>query len=274
MKLKDQFRFIRQNTKKNKVFMIATGCTFLIVLLIAYGLYTPKIEVEIPQSTKVVGIEVSTENLNDEDITRMEDIEGVRAVTRKKGVRQFCLGIKYTTEGYEGIVSTYSPHFPSVLEAGIELAEGRLPESKYEVIVGDRFPSSLRSPRSPDHNVEDMNEIEAVKGEEWFDEEVLGHTFSLNLFMVNEEEVRNFPVTVVGVLDSGTNSVYITDDLFAEIESFTGTLNDELVNSQDFCEMDTENTLYESVVVYANYVDSMPGVLEELRNMGYVIMYP
>ena len=281
MKLKDQFQFIRQNMKKNRmrVFMTvlatAMGCAFLIVLAsVAYGLQGSMLKdmMESPDVTNIYVYGLKEEgmynDLYDEDIARLEDIEGVRAVTRQKSVHQ---SVTYTTEGYEGSAPTLATHFPSVLASGMELAEGRLPESPNEVVVGHYFIPSLPP---TDHNSDDLyDEQSFIKEELRFDKEVLGHTFNLNLSkMENDEEVAgDFPVTVVGIMKKPVrewdwdNSVYITDNLFEDIESFTGTL----MSTEDMGELDIENASYDEVYVFANNLESVQGISDQLDDMNY-----
>jgi len=227
MKLNDQFRFIRQNMKKNKmrvymtVLATAMSCAFLVVLAsVAYGLHRTMLK-DMMESPDVINIYVHGlkesegmySSLDDEDIARLEDIEGVRAVTRQKSVAQI---VTYTTEGYEGFAKTVSTHFPSELASGMELAEGRLPDSPNEVVVGHDLIHTLPP---TDHNSDDLyDEQSMIKEELRFDKEVLAHTFNLNLYkMENDDEVTgDFPVTVVGIMEKPVRewdrdqSVYIT----------------------------------------------------------------
>ncbi|MFK4998479.1 ABC transporter permease [Bacillus sp. N9] len=137
MTFKDQFRFVRQNMKKNKMRLFMTilataiGCTFLIVLAsVGFGLHKSIIKDRM-EDQLVTQIEVHGRTddagqyygLTDKDIEHLESIENVKAVTRRKSVEQMPL---FITEDYSTSAQTFVADFPSEMKAGFKLSEGRL----------------------------------------------------------------------------------------------------------------------------------------------------
>ncbi|PPA70871.1 ABC transporter permease [Jeotgalibacillus proteolyticus] len=288
MKLKDQFRFILQNMKKNKirVFMTvlatAMGCAFLIVLAsVAFGLHDSVLK-DTMESREINEIEIAGyeddngtyRSINDEDIARFEEMENVRTVTRAKVVGQeitASLG-----DDYEGTISASSTYFPAELEAGARLAEGRLPESSNEVVIGHHF-IPLLTPSN--ENTEDLwDEQGFVKEELRYNEAIIGETITLELKKIEdgEESTGQFEVTVTGVMEQPSREwmwdqkVYISEDLLGEMEAFTGTPRADLYDPSD---EENEGLIadgYNSVIVVAANLESVQGISDQLKDQNYL----
>ena len=124
MKLKDQFRFVRQNMKKNRtrVFMTilatAMGCAFLIVLAsVGFGLQKSVVK-EITERRVITQIDVHGKEtkdqgvfrpLNDKDIQVFEKVKDVKAVTRRKMLQQEST---YSIGNYQEATQTFVANFP------------------------------------------------------------------------------------------------------------------------------------------------------------------
>jgi len=286
MKMKDQFRFIQQNMKKNKVRVFMTvlatamGCAFLIVLAsVAFGLHDSVLK-ETMESREINEIQVhgfeeadgNYRGITDEDIAKIEEMEGVRTITRSKSIRQ---DVTYANDEFEGTAPTVASYFPAEIESGLVLAEGRLPETPNEVIVGHHFAESLVP---VGHSEDDLYDDQGgVKEELQFNEEIVGQTFQLELFKLDGEEqiAGNYEVTVVGVMEEPTREwdwnqyVYITDDLLAEVESFTGTPNAELIDPASFSNDTMEETSYDSVSVISYDIEQVQAVSDQLTESNY-----
>src|SRR5688572_28653735 len=103
MKLRDQFRFVRQNMKKNRtrvymtILATAMGCAFLIVLAsVGFGLQKSVVK-EITERRVITQIDVYGKETKDEgvfrplsgkDIEIFEKVKDVKAVTRRKMLQQ------------------------------------------------------------------------------------------------------------------------------------------------------------------------------------------
>src|SRR4051812_37431582 len=155
MKLRDQFRFVRQNMKKNRtrvymtILATAMGCAFLIVLAsVGFGLQKSVVkemtERRIMTQIDIYGQEVNEtggyRQLDDKDVQTFEKISDVKAVTRIKMLQQE--GV-YSFGEYQQSTQTMVANFPSEIKAGFELSEGRLGTGKNEVVVGYNFPLNL-----------------------------------------------------------------------------------------------------------------------------------
>ncbi|TFE02193.1 ABC transporter permease [Jeotgalibacillus salarius] len=285
MKLKDQFRFIQQNMKKNKmrvsmtILASAMSVAFLIVLAsVAFGLHDTVIKdtIESPEVTQieVAGKDIgngNAESLSNEDIEQIEALEGVNAVTRSKQVRQ---ETRYITEGYEINTQTIQSHFPSMKNAGMDLGEGAFPEEKDEVAVGYHFALNLLK--------DDVDPEEAEYGEDGhlipeqrFSGEIIGQTFDLEFKRMQdgEEITETVPVTVTGVIEkpgrewAWDQNVYITDEKLAELEAITGTSKAMLTDPADAA----EDTGYDSATVYADDLETVKSVMTSLEEEGYFV---
>ncbi|MGD7044874.1 ABC transporter permease [Jeotgalibacillus proteolyticus] len=283
MKIKDQFRFILQNMKKNKirVFMTvlatAMGCAFLIVLAsVAFGLHDSIVSDTLEKRTineiEVVGSEEG-QGITDQDIAKFEELEGVRAVTRQKFVQQDAV---YSIDGFEANAPTVAAHFPSEIASGVELAEGRLPEAPDEVVIGHHFiPLLTPSEGNPD---ELYNEDGLIKKELQFDENVIGQTIAMEIAKTDgdEETAEEFDVKIVGVMKAPGREwewdqrVYITDNMLNELEAFTGTPGAALEDPSTYEDVTAEEIPYDQVTVIASDLESVKNVSEQLESQNYM----
>jgi acetoin utilization transport system permease protein len=290
MKLRDQFRFVRQNMKKNRtrvymtILATAMGCAFLIVLAsVGFGLQKSVVE-EILEGGIVTQIDVYGQETNDgngyrqledKDIQVFEKLENVKAVTTRKMLQQE--GI-YSIGNYQLSTQTVVADFPSEIKAGFELSAGRLAKAMDEIVVGYHFPLNL-----------------SVKGEtqkEWFDEkgqlkeefrfngELIGEKLNLTVQKVeNGQPVdKNISVTVVGISKKPTKewqedrSVYISEDILKEIEAFTGTPKGIVLDSSsevELAELETDKNTFDDVKIHATNMEGVQGIADKLKEEKY-----
>jgi acetoin utilization transport system permease protein len=290
MKLRDQFRFVQQNMKKNRtrVFMTilatAMGCAFLIVLAsVGFGLQKSVVkeitEGGIVTQIDVYGQETGDENgyrsLEDKDVQAFKKLEGVKAVTTRKMLQQEGT---YSIGNYQLSTQTVVADFPSEKKAGFELAEGRLPAGKDEVVAGYHFPLNL-----------------AIKGEskkEWFDEkgqlkeefrftgELIGEKVNLTVQKLEggKQIEKIIPVTIVGVTKKPTKewqedrSVYISEDILKEIEAFTGTPKGIVLDSNgevDLTQLEANRNTFDDVKIHAKNMEGVQVIADKLKEEKY-----
>src|SRR5690606_4747004 len=154
MKFKDQFRFVRQNTKKNKsrlfmtVLATAIAVAFLMVLAsVAFGLHK-SIIADLMQDRMETEINVHGKNdpetgykpIIDEDIEYFETIENDKAITRSLHLR---LSLKFVIENYSVNSNTIVVYFPEEMKAEIQLSDEKMPENDNEIVVGYSFSEEL-----------------------------------------------------------------------------------------------------------------------------------
>lgn len=289
MKLKDQFRFVKQNMKKNKsrVFMTilatAMGCAFLIVLAsVGFGLHKSVIK-GVTEQRAVTQIDVygkqkdngSYQTVMDQDIQNFEDMKDVKAVTRRKMLQQEST---YKLENYSSMnTQTLVANMPSEIKAGFELSEGKLPEKVDEVVVGYHFAQSL----VPDNkNFEDVvDEQGRVKEEFRYKEDLIGKKIDLIVRqnIDGKIEEKAFSVTIAGIGNkpkrewmTNTN-IFISEELLKEIEEFTGTprgsLNDP--NNRSAVQQKVETDTYDEVKIYAKDMEAVEGIAAALKEKGF-----
>lgn len=294
MKWKDRFRFIRQNMKKNRsrvaMTMLATaiGCAFLIILA-SVGIGAQKYIVDDLMKDRAV-TEVSIfgksevaegENpaLTQQDVDRLEELDGVKAVSRSTIVENPAV----TKLGdYEVQPSVEMVDFNSEKKAGLKLAEGRMPAKENEVLVGYHFDKLLvNQEEGADKELYDSDGL--VKKQNRYDEPVLGKSADIEIEQIKEgERVTNmYPVTIVGVAEEPArdwevgNEVLISESMLEKIEAFTGTKNgaqiqtamsdDEIALLQDL----NEPRSFSEVNVIAGSLEQVENVTEELKKEGY-----
>lgn len=153
MKWNDRFRFVRQNMGKNKsrIFMTvlatAMGCAFLIMIAsVGFGLQKSIVD-EYTQDRAVTEIQVHSkmgENgsyvaVSKDDVAFLSSIKHVKAITTKTRIPE----AKLTLDTYSGQVAAIITNFEQEAKSGLELQEGRLPESPSEAIIGYHLGQSL-----------------------------------------------------------------------------------------------------------------------------------
>lgn len=285
MKIKDQFRFVLQNIKKNKVrtgmtiLATAMGCAFLIVLAsVGYGLQESivkdTLEQQIVTEIDIYGHIEEDDNyrsLTMEDIDYLESIDNVNAVTRRNQLRQFPT---FSLDDYQSETTAVAAHFPSEVDAGLELDEGRLPEKSNEVVVGYHF---------LDYFVQDVEDEDIydeasgeIKEEYLYQADLIGQTLNMTVkkdLDVDGEE-QTTPLTVVGILKKPTKewvqdqNVYISGEVFSGVEAYTGTPGGELGVDGDELDSTTVNA-FDEVKVYATNLEAVQTIVDELDDSNY-----
>lgn len=279
MNIKDKFRFIRQNIKKNRVrtFMTilatAMGCAFLIVLAsVGYGLHQSfvkdTLEDQIVTQIEIYGKEKDDtyRSLTISDIEELEKIDRVKAVTRKNELRQIPI---FTVDNYKGETLAVSVDYPSEIASGLELEKGRLPENDNEVVVGYHFKEYLFP--ETDEDIYDQ-ETGKVKEEYLYKDDIIGKKVEMTVSKDLEGKVtENIPLTIVGVMEKPTKdwevdqSVYISGEVYKQVESFTGTPSGELGIESDQVHTDT----FDSVNVYADNLEAVESIVDVLEEDNY-----
>ncbi|GIO27208.1 ABC transporter permease [Ornithinibacillus bavariensis] len=282
MKLKDKYRFIRQNIKKNKartfmtILATAMGCAFLIVLAsVGYGLQQSVVketlEDQVVTEINVHG-KIKDDNyypITNDEITFLEKVDHVKAVTRKKQLAQIPM---FHLDKYQTESVAVSTHFPSEVKAGLKLEEGKLPENANEVVVGYQFIDTLMLGSEKDAFDEESGK---VKDEYRYKDSLIGKTISMTIQKdVESDETMEIPLTIVGVLEKPTRewmvnqNVYISQEVFQEVEAYTGTPSGELGLDPEGLET-TQSESYDEVYVYADNLEAVQGIVDTLEEEDY-----
>ncbi|WP_100012268.1 ABC transporter permease [Lentibacillus sediminis] len=282
MKRKDQLQFVIQNLKKHKIRTLMTviatamGCAFLIVLAsVGFGLQQTVVEDTLEQQA-VTEIDIHGKGkpeegfqpLTMEHVQNIEEIDGVKAVTRRNHLGQVPV---FLVDQHEGQTGAVSAHFPSEIASGMELAEGEFPEEPNEVLIGPHFSQALIPTDANEQEVYDEQGM--VKEEYQYEGSLLGKTIDMKVTkqIDGEEETTTIPVEVTGILQEPTREwmqdrkVYMTTDLLDEIAAFTGTPKGSPVIGEG---MEADDTISE-VKVYAQNLQAVEGITEQLDEKNY-----
>jgi acetoin utilization transport system permease protein len=288
MKLKDQFRFVRQNMKKNRtrVFMTilatAMGCAFLIVLSsVGFG-FQKSIVKDITERQVVTAIDIhgkqDMENgftpITDTDIKALEKIKNVKAVTRRKILQQ---NTQFRLKDYQIDTQTIIADFPSEMKAEFKLSSGHLPKKSDEMVVGYDFLTNLASKNAKPEDMYDKRGV--LKDEYRYTGELIGQKLELPVKQ-NEngkeiEKIFAFTITGIGVKPTKKwiedRNAYISNDRLKEIEAFTGTPKGMLKDS-NLAEQPVpkeEGDVYDEVKVYAKNMEAVKNIDQQLKDKNY-----
>jgi acetoin utilization transport system permease protein len=271
MKFKDKYRFVRKNMKKNRTRVVMTivasmiGCAFLIMLA-SIGFAFHKSAVDDVMGRRLMNqIEIQGQNgpLKDNNVKELRRIKGVKAVTKK----QFSDSSVFKYNDYSASTSVMAVDMKAEKKAGLELSAGRMPTSKYEILVGYHFAESFVK-EFPENAFEGMTEEESAK-------KVEKNRLKIKT-MLGEKVIHEFPVfkgekasgtekaevTIVGVKKKPSkewmddSSVFISEDLIEDIIA---------VGSPDR----RQEPFYE-VAVYTNSAEDVKAVTEKIEDKGYM----
>ncbi|WLR56969.1 ABC transporter permease [Mesobacillus subterraneus] len=287
MRLKDQFRFVRQNMKKNRTRMFMTilatamSVAFLIVLAsVGFGLHKSivkeTLERRIVTEIEVPGKEESNggfRQLTDEDISYFEEIDDVKAVTRRKSLQHYMFEVDDHLTDAQAIVA----HMPSETKAGLELSDGWLPKAETEVVVGYHFVENLRPKREVSEELYD--EKGQIKEEFRYKDGLIGKKITMNVLKFEDgKEIKEpLEMTVVGILKKPTKDwvydsiVFVSEGVLKQVEEFTGTPRGMMKdpNNPDMELPDIPFDQYDQVKIYARDMESVKDITVELEDNNY-----
>lgn len=282
MLFKDQFYFVKENMKKNKmrIFMTvlatAMGTAFLIVLAsVAFGLHGTLIKDIIEQETvnqlQIYGKDDANNSLiNEEDIAYFESLDNVRAVRTESYLRQSPV---VSLKNYEAEPNTIAVNMSALDSGGTSLEEGRYAESSNEVVVGYHFYEQLLEEGiSTDQLYDDEGER---KEDTLYQGEILDETINMTVSRMTSEtdsEEKTFQLKIVGVTAEPVNewqqdqNLYISYDLYETISDYTNTSGGELY----FEEGERDVTVYyDQVVIQSNSLENVQTLTDTINDQGY-----
>lgn len=287
MRLKDQFKFVRQNMKKNRtrlfmtILATAMSVAFLIVLAsVGFGLHKSIVK-ETLERRIVTEIEVpgkedpnsGFKQLTDEDISYFEEIEDVKAVTRRKNLQHYMFEVGEHLTDAQAVVA----HMPSETKAGLELSEGRLPKEENEVVVGYHFVEHLRPNRElPEELYDEQGQI---KEEFKYKGDLIGKKITMNVIKFEDgKEIKEpLEVKVVGIRKKPTkewiydNVVFVSEGVLKQVEEFTGTPRGMMKdpNNPDMEPASIPADQYDQVKIYAKDMEAVKDITAQLEENSY-----
>lgn len=235
MRPADQFRFVRQNMKKNKtrlfmtVLATAMGCAFLIVLAsVGFGLKQSIVD-NIVGDRLVTAIDVygkvnqdgNDRGFTEEDLAFFRSIPQVKAVTYRNYVQQ-SLNPKVLGQRVNNS-AVLQVDFAAETLAGFELSAGRMPQSGNEIIVGYHIRKQEENPSSetPGNSEETAALPDAS---EWLNEKM---QLEVVYYENGEKRMETTEATIVGVAKQPSRewqndqTVYVGSELVDWVESKT-----------------------------------------------------
>lgn len=287
MRLKDQFKFVRQNMKKNRtrlfmtILATAMSVAFLIVLAsVGFGLHKSivkeTLERRIVTEIEVPGKEEPNNGfrqLTNEDISYFEEIKDVKAVTRRKNLQNYRFEVEQHQTNAQAVVA----HMPSETKAGLELSDGRLPKAENEVVVGFHFFQDLRPNKEVTEEL--YNEKGQLKEKFRYKDELVGKKISMEVikFEGGKEVKKPLEVTVVGIRKKPTkewiydNVVFVSEGVLKQVEEFTGTPRGMMKdpNNPDMELPAIPADQYDQVNVYAKDMESVKDITAQLKEKNY-----
>ncbi|WP_182200718.1 ABC transporter permease [Paraliobacillus salinarum] len=288
MRMKDQFRFVKQNMKKNKmrVFMTvlatAMGCAFLIVIAsVPFGLHQTFVKDILQQDTineiSVQGIEKGDkyQPITEKDIKDLRKFDNVKSVTFQSYIEQTTT---FSIDNYQLDTGAMAVDFKAEQDVGIPLKDGTFPSEKNEVLVGYHFATQL-FPSDEKQNEKLYNEKGELKEAYQYKKEIIGQTFSMTITRMNEdgaEETKDIPVTIAGIIEKPTREwmmdteVRISESLLHEIEQYTKTPNGQLTVPVDNQLQDKDNN-YSNVTVHSYSLEQVQTLTEKLEEKHYLV---
>ncbi|QJD87010.1 ABC transporter permease [Cohnella herbarum] len=284
MKLTDQFRFVRQNMKKNKtrlfmtVLATAMGCSFLIVLAsVGFGLQKSIVDKAVGDrmvtAIEIYGMESSNEverQIGQKNVESLRSLKNVKAVTYRNPIRQ---SLNPSVDGVP-VNNNGTTHldFDAETKAGFELSAGRLPQAGNEVVVGYHIRIS---------NEAKPNE-EPPAAKDW-----LGQKMDLEVQQLEKDGTltkKTIPVTIVGIGQKPSREwltdakIYIGNDLLSKIESYTKTqwgetrIVPDKNNPEGYEPPGLQDPRgYSQVQVIADRANHVKAISKEIREQGYFI---
>lgn len=245
------------------------GCAFLIMLA-SIGFAIHKTAVNDVMSFRMVNeIQVVKENgrMTEKDVKKLEQVKGVKTVTRKKYVpaNQLSLG------EYHNFADVMSAHVPSEEKAGFELEKGRMPKAKNEIVVGYHFAEELRKDLP-----EGLSEEETQKKMKEFSYkgDLLNETLKYHLTTAGPENkaegpVKTVDVKIVGIGKKPTrewardNSVFITEELYHEVISVLRKQDPKIIS-------DNELKSYGEVKAFTATAEDVKEVTDRIEKLEYM----
>lgn len=279
MQFKDQLDFVSQHIKKNKLRVFMTilaatmGTAFLIILAsVGFGIQDT-LKREILDNRLVTQVEVYAADLDIEKADKMKKLDHVKAVVLRQEVNaaQESELDKYTSQS--GLIVT---DFKEEKKAGFALAEGRLPKTKSEIVVGYDFAKNLMNEeevekfqnQQPDTKANDEDQAEAELPH--FEGELLGKeiTYEFGSYETNEFYKEPIQLTIVGIAKAPSKDFISDGKLYADASLIPEL---EAIYDRHKAEGSEDSLLYSNLNVYADELQNVKDITTSLKDEGYSV---
>lgn len=279
MQFKDQLDFVSQHIKKNKLRVFMTilaatmGTAFLIILAsVGFGIQDT-LKREILDNRLVTQVEVYGADLDTGKADKMKKLDHVKAVVLRQEVNalQETKLDKYTSPS--GLLVS---DFGEEEKAGFSLEKGRLPNSKYEIVVGHDFANNLmneeevekfqRQQQGNEMNDEDQADVELPH----YEGELLGKeiTYEFGSFETNETYKEPIKLTIVGIAKAPSKDFISDGKLYADASLIPEL---EAIYDRHKPKESEDSLFYSNLNVYADELQNVKGITTSLKDDGYSV---
>ncbi|MCM3758883.1 FtsX-like permease family protein [Sporosarcina aquimarina] len=279
MQFKDQIDFVSQHIKKNKLRVFMTilaatmGTAFLIILAsVGFGIQDT-LKKEILDNRLVTQVEVYAADLTIDKANEMKKLDHVKAVVLRQEVNAFQ---ETTLDKYKGQSGLLVSDFEEEKKAGFALEEGRLPNGKYEVVVGHDFAKNLMNEEEVEKfqnqqqgnklNEEEQAELELphYKGD------LLGMeiAYEIGSYETNESYKEPIKLTIVGIAKAPAKDFILDGKLYADASLIPEL---EAIYKSHQAEESEDSLFYPNLNVYADELQNVKGITTSLKDDGYSV---
>lgn len=253
------------------------GCAFLIVLAsIGFGLQA-SVEEEILSNDSVTKIEVhgGEAQFTSEEIAEIEAVEHVQTVLKTTNIEVAVQSYFEDRDTYSGLFLTDFADFEAVADP---LSAGSYPTQENEIVVGYHFGQTLLN--DADRKViEEKSKAAEAEGsyydgtDEGYKQSLIGKQIELAISSYDQPDKlsERMTYTIVGVLPqpayewSIDNKIYMMDEQRAVLEEV---YTNAFIANSDSEEM---QLFYERFDIYAESLEYVKSILEDLREKGYAV---
>ena len=262
MQFNDQIDFVRQHIKKNKLRVFMTilaatmGTAFLIVLAsVGFGIHDT-MRNEILDNRLVNEIEVYASDMDKAKVEELKKRDKVKAVVFRQSVT---IDQQTELDGFLGSHNMTVTEFHEEAKVGFALQEGRLPESKNEVVVGSHFAEGLIDPQETDSEAEPSTYKESLIGKQF--------TYKMGLYEERELFPEETILTIVGIAKEPAKDWVMDTNIYAD-----ATIMPELNQIFSTHVEDTDSELfYGNVKAYAENLENVTAVSKSLKDDGFQV---
>lgn len=279
MQFKDQIDFVRQHIKKNKLRVFMTilaatmGTAFLIILAsVGFGIQDT-LKKEILDNRLVTQVEVYSADLDIEEADKMKKMDHVKAVVLRQGVNAFQ---ETTLDKYTTLSDLIVSDFGEEQKAGFALEKGRLPKSKYEVVVGNDFAGNLMNEEEVEkfQNEQEGKEVSEEEQAELelphYKGELLGKeiTYEIGSYETNESYKEPVKLTIVGIAKAPSKDFISDIKLYADASLISEL---EAIYDRHKPEESEESLFNPNLNIYADELQHVKGITNSLKDEGYSV---
>lgn len=262
MQFNDQIDFVRQHIKKNKLRVFMTilaatmGTAFLIVLAsVGFGIHDT-MRSEILDNRLVNEIEVYASEMDQATVEELKKRDNVKAVVFRQSVN---IDRQSDLDGFIGSQSLVVTEFQEEAKVGFDLQEGRLPETKYEVVVGNHFAESLIDPEAEGEEAETQTYKDSLIGKQF--------TFKMGLYEERELFEEETTLTIVGIAKEPAKDWMMDTSIYAD-----AAIMPELTEIfRTYVEDENSELFSGNVNVYSDNLENVTALSKSLKEDGFAV---